>query len=192
MKKNVTKLNEGEDVVTWGMVAKLFAALKGKKNKQDAATAIKGFGKLGASLVPGLDFLSNVVDMAGNAGDTINVGRALMGISRSVSNLEMNSPKDSKLKGLTGPFWDALKLSPELSILLDDKIEVEFINNVIIPQISNPKSENEPLPNMDIELGKWLNNKGLKSSADIFFTGKSGNISEEINRIKKIMNIISE
>ena len=77
---------------------------------------------------------------------------------------------------MTGPFWEAIKLSPEVSILLDDQIEKMFIDQVILPKLNNPGSESEELPNMDELLGAWLNNMGLKDKADIHFKGTSGDL----------------
>ena len=71
---------------------------------------------------------------------------------------------------------EAIKLSPEVSILLDDKIEKMFIDQVILPKLSTPGSESEELPNMDELLGAWLNNMGLKDKADIHFKGTSGDL----------------
>jgi 8-oxo-dGTP pyrophosphatase MutT (NUDIX family) len=177
--KKMMGLNEEPEVITWGDVSKLLSTIKDNQNKASAMTALKGFGKLGASLLPGIDFISNAVEVIGNLGDTAETAKALMGISKNVSQNTLKSPNDSKLKQLTGPFWDALKLTPELSSMLDDKIETDFINQVIVPKISSGGNENEPLPNMDVELGKWLNSRGLRDKSEVFFTGKSGNINEE-------------
>jgi hypothetical protein len=37
-------------------------------------------------------------------------------------------------------------------------------------------NEDEAIPNMDEELGKWLNKMGLKDKADIHFKGKTGEL----------------
>ena len=171
-------LNEEMETITWGQVATMLQALKDQKTKQDVAQTAKGLGKLGASLIPGLDFISNAVDVIDNLNDTASVAKALFGIAKNVTQAELKSPKDNKFKQLTGAFWDAIKLSPNLSELLDDKVEVEFINQVILPKISKPGNENEPLPNMDIELGKWLNKRGLKVASDVHFTSNYGTITE--------------
>ena len=173
------QLNEVVEKITWGEVAQLLQALKNQETKQGAIDSAKGFGKLGASLLPGFDFISNALDIVDNLNDTASVAKALFGIAKNVTQSELKSPKDSKFKQMTGAFWDAIKLSSELSEMLDDKTEAAFINQVILPMISKPGNENEPLPNMDIELGKWLNEKGLKTKADIHFTSTSGTISEQ-------------
>lgn len=173
------QLNEVTEKITWGQVAQLLQALKSQETKQGAIESAKGFGKLGASLLPGFDFISNALDVVDNLNDTASVAKALFGIAKNVTQSELKTPKDSKFKQMTGAFWDAIKLSPELSEMLDDKTEAAFINQVILPKISKPGNENEPLPNMDIELGKWLNKKGLKPRADIHFTSNSGSISEQ-------------
>ena len=173
------QLNEEVEKITWGEVAQLLQALKSQETKQGAIESAKGFGRLGASLLPGFDFISNALDVVDNLNNTASVAKALFGIAKNVTQSELKSPKDSKFKQMTGAFWDAIKLSSELSEMLDDKTEAAFINQVILPMISKPGNENEPLPNMDIELGKWLNEKGLKTKADIHFTSTSGTISEQ-------------
>jgi len=169
-------LNEAEETITWGEVSKLLNAIKGKQNKTEVAGVLKTAGKWGASLIPGLSIISNVLDTYDNITDIKDVAKSLITIGKNVSNNEMKNPKGSDFKNLTGPFWDALKLSPEVSTLLDDKVEAMFINQVIIPELGKPGNENQPIPNMDIELGKWLNKSGLEDKADIHFAGNSGNL----------------
>jgi len=169
-------LNEAEETITWGEVSKLLNSIKGKQNKAEVGKVLKTAGKVGASLLPGLSIITTVLDTYDNISNIKDVAKAVLSIGKSVSNDGLKNPKSSEFKNLTGPFWDALKLSPEVSILLDDKIETMFINQVIVPQLSKPGNENQPVPNMDIELGKWLNKSGLEDKADIHFTGKSGNL----------------
>ena len=169
-------LQEAEDTITWGEVSKLLNAIKGKQNKAEAASILKKTGKWGASLVPGLSIISTAIEAFDNISNIKDVASAVLTIGKNISNDELKNPKSSEFKKLTGPFWDALKLSPEVSTLLDDKVEAMFINQVIIPALSTPGNENQPVPNMDEELGKWLNKSGLEDKADIHFTGKSGNL----------------
>ena len=169
-------LTEAEETITWGEVSKLLNIIKTKQNKADAIAALKTAGKFGLSLIPGATWIQAGLTAVSNLSDVKDVASALISIGKNVSNDTMKNPKDSKLKSLTGPFWDAVKLSPEVSTLLDDKVEAMFINQVIVPELSKPGNENQPVPNMDIELGKWLNKSGLEDKAEIHFTGKSGNI----------------
>jgi len=169
-------LQEAEEQITWGEVSKLLNAIKGKQNKAEAGAILKKAGKFGASLLPGLSIISTAIETFENLSDIKDVAKALLSIGKSVSNDGLKNPKSSEFKNLTGPFWDALKLSPEVSTLLDDKVEAMFINQVIVPELSKPGNENQPVPNMDEELGKWLNSSGLEDKADIHFTGKSGNL----------------
>jgi len=169
-------LQEAEEQITWGEVSKLLNAIKGKQNKAEAGAILKKAGKFGASLLPGLSIISTAIETFENLSDIKDVAKALLSIGKSVSNDGLKNPKSSEFKNLTGPFWDALKLSPEVSTLLDDKVEAMFINQVIVPELSKPGNENQPVPNMDEELGKWLNGSGLEDKADIHFTGKSGNL----------------
>ena len=169
-------LKEAEETITWGEVSKLLNAIKGKQNKAEVAKILKTGGKWGASLIPGLSIITTALDAYDNISKIQDVAKAVLSIGKSVSNDELKNPKSSEFKNLTGPFWDALKLSPEVSTLLDDKVEAMFINQVIVPELSKPGNENQPVPNMDIELGKWLNDSGLEDKAEIHFTGKSGNL----------------
>ena len=169
-------LQEAEETITWGEVSKLLNAIKGKQNKAEAGAILKKAGTFGASLIPGLSIISTAIETFENLSDIKDVAKAVLSIGKSVSNDGLKNPKSSEFKNLTGPFWDALKLSPEVSTLLDDKVEAMFINQVIVPELSKPGNENQPVPNMDEELGKWLNGSGLEDKADIHFTGKSGNL----------------
>ena len=169
-------LNEADETMTWGEVSKLLNAIKGKQNKAEAGAILKKAGKVGASLLPGLSIISTAIETFENLSDIKDVAKAVLSIGKSVSNDGLKNPKSSEFKNLTGPFWDALKLSPEVSTLLDDKVEAMFINQVIVPELSKPGNENQPVPNMDEELGKWLNGSGLEDKAGIHFTGKSGNL----------------
>lgn len=169
-------LTEAEDKITWGEVSKLLNAIKGQQNKADAVSALKTVGKFGISLIPGLSIVTSAVEAIGNLSDIKDVATAMLSIGKNLSKDEMKNPKGSEFKSLTGPFWEAVKLSPEISTLLDDKIETLFINQVIIPELSKPGNENAPVPNMDIELGIWLNKMGLKDKADIYFKSKEGDL----------------
>jgi len=169
-------LQEAAETVTWGDVKQAFDILKSAHSKEEAVAALKKAGTLGASFIPGAEFLVKSLEMVGQVKDSKELLKSLLTIGKNVSNAELKNPKDTKWKQLTGPFWDAIKLSPEVSTMLDDKIEQEFINKVIVPELSKPESDTQPIPNMDELLGKWLNKRGLKDKADIHFVGKAGNI----------------
>ena len=155
-----------EEQITWGEVSNLFAKLK---KRQTTGEAVNVFGKIGLSLL-GIDAIDAALEFIGDGGqDLADTAKAFLSLGKSYSNQTLKEPKGSELKKLTGPFWKAIKLSPEVSILLDDKIEAQFINQVLL-------SANEPLPNMDELLGKWLNDNGLVAKTDIQFKGKTGEL----------------
>ena len=170
-----TILQEADDTPTWGEVKQAFEAIVGKQNKGEAVSALKKLGKFGMSLIPGVDILSKGLEVYDNIQDIKDVAGALFTVGKAVSNDEMKNPKGSEFKNLTAPFWDAIRLDPEVSIILDDKIEKQFIDSVILPNLKKGGNENEKIPNMNYELGKWLNSQGLKQ-ADIFFKGKEGDL----------------
>ena len=178
-------LNEADETMTWGDVNQFLSAVKSAASKGSNLNNVKdlaiGMGKTAAkswakgmlnSLTGGV--LQTVLDVAENHGEEI--GSFLLNLGKEVSNSELKDPKKSEFKKMTGPFWEAVKLTPEVSMLLDDQIEKQFIDQVILPKLKTPGSESEPLPNMDELLGAWLNDMGLKDKADIHFTGKSGNL----------------
>jgi hypothetical protein len=160
---------------TWGEVKQAFEAIVGKANEQDAVSSLKKLGKFGMSLVPGISIIQKGLDVYDNIKDIKTVASALFALGKTVSNDELKNPKGSEFKQLTTPFWDAIRLDPEVSIVLDDTIEKQFIDTVLLPKLKTPGNENEPIPNMNYELGKWLNTQGLKKS-DIFFKGKIGDL----------------
>ena len=179
-----------EEQITWGQVADMFSKLKNAQNKESGKEAAKSLGKIGLSLL-GIDAVTQALEFVGNAQDYAGTAKALVSIAKDYSFKELNSPKSSEFKKLTGEFWNSIKLSPYISQMLDDNIETMFINQVLLPKLSQPGSANEPIPNMDELLGKWLNDQGLISNADIQFKGKGGELEEatmnaqEMTRHKK-------
>jgi len=160
---------------TWGEVKQAFEAIVGKENEQEAVNSLKKLGKFGMSLLPGIGIIQKGLDVYDNIADIKTVATAMFALGKTVSNDELKNTKGSELKKLTAPFWDAIRLDPEVSIILDDKIEKQFIDSVLLPKLKTPGNENEPIPNMNYELGKWLNSQGL-DNADIFFKGKTGDL----------------
>ena len=168
-------LQEADDSPTWGEVKQAFEAIVGKQNKGEAIGALKKLGKFGASLLPGVDLLTKGLEIYDNIQDYKDVAGAMLSLGKSVASNQLKNPKGSEFKDLTAPFWDAIRLDPEVSIILDDKIEKQFIDQIIIPNLKKGGNDSEKIPNMNYELGKWLNDQGLKK-ADIFFKGKSGDL----------------
>ena len=168
-------LQEADDTPTWGEVKQAFEAIVGKQNKGEAVGALKKLGKFGASLIPGVDILTKGLEVYDNIQDIKDVAGALFTVGKAATEKSLKNPKGSEFKGLTAPFWDAIRLDPEVSIILDDKIEKQFIDSVILPNLKKGGNENEKIPNMNYELGKWLNSQGL-NKADIFFKGKEGDL----------------
>lgn len=170
-------LTEAGETVTWGTVMKELKKLKGKQNTADVKASLVTGGKLGLSLIPGVSWIQAGLTVVDSLSSSADLAKAVISIGKNVSNATLKNPKDSNVKKLTGKFWTAITLSPKVSELLDDKMEVKFINQVLVPELSRPGSENEPLPNMDELLGKWLNDNGaLKQDADIHFKGTSGDL----------------
>jgi hypothetical protein len=179
-------LQEAEEKVTWGDVQTLLNAIidaqktKGAKvaGSEIAKSSLKKVGMAGAkwavnALTGGTAGL--LIDLVADHGE--DIGAFLLNLGKSVTEKELKNPKSSEFKAMTGPFWEAIKLSPEVSMLLDDKIEKMFIDQVILPKLKTPGSESEELPNMDELLGTWLNDMGkLKDKADIYFKGSSGEL----------------
>ena len=173
---NEILLNEDEQI-TWGQVAQMFDGLKKAQNKETGKEAVKSLGKIGLSLL-GVEAINQALTLVGNAQDYTGAAKAVFKLSKDYSESELKNPKASEFKNLTGPFWRSIKLSPEISTMLDDNVEAMFINQVLLPKLQNPGAANEAIPNMDELLGKWLNDKGLAANADIQFKGKSGDLSE--------------
>jgi hypothetical protein len=179
-------LKEADEKVTWGDVQTLLNAVIAAQKTGGAKVAgaeiaksgLKKFGMAGAKWAANLltgGSAGVIIDLVADHGE--DLGAFLLGLGKSVVEKELKNPKSSEFKAMTGPFWEAIKLSPEVSTLLDDKIEKAFIDQVILPKLKTPGSESEELPNMDELLGKWLNDMGkLKDKADIHFKGASGDL----------------
>jgi len=171
-------LQEADDTPTWGEVKQVFAAVVGKTNKNDAMNALKSIGKVGlaiAATATGVSAITAAAEAIGSIGDIKDVARGLFSLGKTMSNDELKNPKSSEFKQLTAPFWNAVRLDPEVSIILDDKIEKQFIDQVILPKLKAGGNDDQKIPNMNYELGKWLNSQGLKNS-DIFFKGKAADL----------------
>lgn len=169
-----------EPTITWGEVKQIFNAISKNNDRATLGNTMKTIGKVGlkiglSSFGLGIvaEAIASAIDATGDINDIKSAGKALFKVSSTISKMELNDPNNSKFKELTGPFWRAIKLSPELSQILDDKIELAFINEVILPKIQQAGNDNDIIPNMDLELGKWLNDKGLKTRAGIHFKGRS-------------------
>lgn len=177
-------LLEAEDVITWGDVKQFFQIMKSSENKETLNTTLKKAGKIGFNIATagvGSELLAFFIETASeiDISNPKSIAKGIFSVSRLSSEAQLKNPRDSKFKKLTGPFWNSIKLDPRISLILDDKIESEFLNTVIYPQLQSAHNDSEPIPNMNYELGKWLNQKGLKapgSEADIFFTGKDQEI----------------
>ena len=179
-------LKEADEKITWGDVQTLLnAVLDAQKTggakvagAEIAKSSLKKVGMAGAKWAANLltgGTAGLFIDLVADHGE--DIGGFLLNLGKSVTEKELKNPKGSEFKSMTGPFWEAIKLSPEVSILLDDKIEKMFIDQVILPKLKTPGSESEELPNMDELLGKWLNDMGkLKDKADIHFKGASGDL----------------
>ena len=165
-------LKEADEKVTWGDVQTLLNAVLSAQKTGGAKVA--GAEIVKSNLLTG-GTAGLIIDLVADHGE--DLGGFLLGLGKSVVEKELKNPKGSEFKAMTGPFWEAIKLSPEVSMLLDDKIEKMFIDQVILPKLKTPGSESEELPNMDELLGKWLNDMGkLKDKADIHFKGASGDL----------------
>jgi hypothetical protein len=183
---NILKEDDGNDV-TWGNVRRFLEALQ-KESKTKNWGKIIGFAKnvLRTTIEQGtIEAILKIKGglTAGPAGvadaveGAIDLGKSLMALSKMVSEAQLENPLNSQASKFKGELWDKLKLSSKVSAVLDNNIEKEFINSVLEPMISNPGNDNEPIPNIDELLGKWLNDtKGLATDADIQFKGKQGDL----------------
>lgn len=175
-----TILNEvllKEEELTWGQVATMFDTLKKAQNKETGRKAASSLGKIGLSLL-GIDAITNSLDFISNSSDYLGAAKVMLKVGKDYSNMQLSNPSSSEFKKLTGPFWKSIKLSDEISTMLDDEVETMFINQVLVPKLKNPESAQEPIPNMDELLGRWLNSKGLTANTDIQFKGRSGDLTE--------------
>lgn len=180
---NILKEDDGK-TVTWGNVRRFLESIR-KESKTKNWGNIIVFAKnvLGTSIVPDainaiLKIIGGPTGQEGGAEEgAIDLAKSLIELSKMVSQAQLENPLNSQASKFKGELWDKLKLSSKVSAILDNNIEKEFINTVLEPMISNPGNDNEPIPNIDELLGKWLNDtKGLETDADIQFKGKQGEL----------------
>ena len=191
---NILLEDEG-DGVTWGNVRKFLEAIQ-KESKTKKWGNIKAFVKnVFNSDVPET-FLTGVLKILGDEGYTdaqgsVDILKSVVKIGQLISDAQLASPGNTSIGDVKGPLLDKLKISQELSEILDNEIEKRFIEEKLMPILRTPGNDNEPLPNMDEVLGKWLNDQGLTTKADVYFTGKGGELEEatmnaqEMTRHKK-------
>ena len=173
---NILKEDDGE-TVTWGNVRRFLESIR-KESKTKNWGNIIGFAKdvLGTSIVPD-SIIAILKIIGGDEEGAVDLAKSLMALSKMVSQAQLENPLNSQASKFKGELWDKLKLSSKVSAILDNNTEKEFINTVLEPMISNPGNDNEPIPNIDELLGKWLNDtKGLATDADIQFKGKTGEL----------------
>lgn len=165
--------------VTWGEVRDLFIQIQ-QENKNRNWKIIGNTLKKIFSSEAAPDAIQSISDILSDYKNLLSwaeLAKAVVEIASNLSKAELANPFASKISQFKGPLWDKLKLSPEVSSILDNKIEAEFIAKVLIPSLSDPGTENTPFPNMDELLGKWLNDeKKIKQNANIHFKGKVGDL----------------
>lgn len=172
---NILKEDDGK-TVTWGNVRRFLESIR-KESKTKNWGNIIGFAKdvLGTSIVP--DSIIAILKIIGGAEEgAVDLAKSLMALSKMVSQAQLENPLNSQASKFKGELWDKLKLSSKVSAILDNNTEKEFINTVLEPMISNPGNDNEPIPNIDELLGKWLNDNGLVAKTSIQFKGKQGDL----------------
>jgi hypothetical protein len=179
---NILKEDDGE-TVTWGNVRRFLESIQ-KESKTKNWGNIINFAKsvLHTTIVPDtamgiLKIIGGATGQQGGAEEgVIDLGKSLMSLSKMASEAQLQNPLNSQASKFKGDLWNKLKLSSQVSAVLDNNIEEEFINTVLEPMISNPGNDNEPIPNIDELLGKWLNDNGLVAKTNIQFKGKQGDL----------------
>jgi len=178
---NILLEDEG-DGVTWGNVRKFLEAIQ-KESKTKKWGNIKAFAKnVFNSDVPET-FLTGVLKILGDEGTaegSVDILKSVVKIGQLISDAQLANPGNTSIADIKGPLLDKLKISQELSEILDNEIEKRFIEEKLMPILRTPGNDNEPIPNMDEVLGKWLNDQGLTAKADVYFTGKGGELEEEM------------
>jgi hypothetical protein len=189
MSRNIIKLKpiveqvllKEEATPTWGDVKIVFQSIINTQSDLEIKSNLKKAGasgsKLALSLLSGglFNVLKDGLEVIDTISTVADVASAMLSVGKELSDKQLKNPNASEFKKLIHPLWDAMRLDPEVSVILDDKIEKQFIDDVIVPKLKRPGSENDTIPNMNYELGKWLNSQGLKQ-ADIFFKGKEGEL----------------
>ena len=179
--EHIVLQEEESTMPTWGDVRKVFQAIAQAASDAELKDNLKKLGgsslKLGVSLLSGglIDVIQNGIEAVGTISDSTDVAKAMLTIGKSISDKQLKNPKASEFKKMTQKLWDALRIDPQVSIILDDQIEKQFIDAVIIPKLKTAGSDTQEIPNMNYELGKWLNSQGLYQ-ADIFFKGRDRNL----------------
>lgn len=149
------KLNDGK--LTLGDLKKTVELIQTGMKKEELKARAKGIGGDVFNLITTLAPIPNVLDFAITAKD---VGEGLLGIIKGVSN------PASPMKLNQNPIMKALQVDPELSSILDDQIENDFLagelNKLLAQAETNPDTE---IPNVTEMLRDFLNQKYLNQSS---------------------------
>jgi hypothetical protein len=155
----VAEETEGADAgITWNQLALAIEFAKekraGEMTKEREVQLAKTLGKAGlgvASLLTG-----------GLAGAVAGAGTAIADVASGLFKTYAQEP-DSKTAG--NPFLAALNLSDGFQELIDDKLEDEFIKDMI-PRIERmvAESPHEKVPNMDKIIQDWLAKQNIGGS----------------------------
>ena len=148
------KLSDGK--ITLGDMKKTVELIQSGMRKEELKAKAKSVGGDVFNLVTTLAPIPNVLDFAITAKD---VGEGLLGIIKGVSN------PASPMKLNQNPIMQALQVDPELSSILDDQIENDFLagelNKMLAMADQNPDQE---IPDVTEMLRDFLNQKYLNQS----------------------------
>ena len=149
------KLNDGK--LTLGDLKKTVELIQSGMKKEELKARAKSLGGDVFNLVTTLAPIPNILDTVVTLKD---VGEGLLGIIKGVSN------PASPMKLNQNPVMKALQVDPELSSILDDQIENDFLagelNKLLAQAETNPDTE---IPNVTEMLRDFLNQKYLNQSS---------------------------
>jgi hypothetical protein len=147
--------------VTWGEVRDLFLQIQQENKNRNWKIVLSTLKNVfNSEAAPdAIQSIAGILNDYTSLESWTELSKAVVEIASKISRAELANPFAFKISQFKGPLWDKLKLSQEISQILDDKIEKEFIEKELIPTLSRPGTENTPFPNMDELLGKWLNDK---------------------------------
>ena len=156
--------NDGK--ITMGDLKQSIELMRSKISKDEMKLRAKSLGGDIFNLVTTLAPIPNVLDAVITGKDVVE---GLLGIVKTVSDPMRNKSAGTNLQ--QNPLMSILQVDPELSKILDDQIEQDFLKqelNTLLKQAdTNP---NAPMPDMTQVFRDFLNKKYLTTKTNV--TGK--------------------
>jgi len=155
-------------IPTIGEFKAAFDEIKNIKQSGQKVEALYKAGKIGSKLL--LNLLSGgvagpAIELINSLGDAADLASGIVDATKTLSEPTINKPETSKFKAEQQPILSLLRVNPELSKIVDDEVEYNFLNQEVGKIIKQAETNPEMyMPNMTNVLKDYINNSHLNKS----------------------------